>query len=217
MGLSTTIYLIRHGESEANERDVFLGHYDLPLTQNGRNQAAMTAAYLAEYAPVPDAIYTSDLKRAYETAQYTAERLHKTVITEKELREIDAGDWDNRSFDDLSKHFAESYHTWITDIGHARCDGGESVEELRERVVSYIIQIAQIHDGGVLFLFTHATPIRAFAAHCLRKTHEEMKTVPWATNASVTKAVFEAAEFRLVEYSRDDFMGDSVTKLPENV
>ena len=63
----------------------------------------------------------------------------------------------------------------------------------------------------------HATPIRVFAAHCLNKALDEIKEVPWPTNASVTKAEYDGKRFRLTDYSLDGFMGELITKLPKNV
>lgn len=215
--MATTIYMMRHGESEANERDVFLGHGDLKLTQRGREQASMTAAFLKNEIGRPDAVYSSDLLRAYETGKCTADQFDMQVVKDKELREIDAGKWDFLTFSQLENEFAESYYVWTHNIGQARCDGGESVEQLQNRVACAVERIAKRHDNQVVFIFSHATPIRAFAAYCLKKTRDEIKDVPWAANASVTKVTYHEGTFQLEEYSRDDFMGDLVTALPENV
>lgn len=215
--MSTTIYLIRHGESEANERTIFLGHGDLNLTQRGREQACMTADYLKTQIGQPDAIYSSDLSRAYETGKCIADQFDMPITKDQDLREIDAGKWDFVSFSDLEKEFAESYKIWLQSIGHARCDGGESVEELQSRFVCAITRIVKKHQNAVVFIFTHATPIRVFAAHCLKKSLGEIKDIPWAANASVTKAIYNEDCFEMVEYGRDDFMGNLVTALPANV
>ncbi len=213
----TTIYLIRHGESEANKKGIFLGHHNLHLTQTGQEQAAKTAEYLKSLISCPDAIYASDLWRAYETAQCTAERFQMPIIKDEQLREINAGLWEGVYFADLGKTFPESFKVWSENIGRARCDSGESVEELQQRIVSAVARIAQQHDGGTVFLFTHATPVRVLGAHCLGKALDEIKTVPWATNASVTKVIYDSGTFRLMKYGFDGFMGDLVTKLPSNV
>jgi len=215
--VSTTIYMIRHGESEANERDAFLGHHDLPLTATGRKQANMTADFLAGHVQRPDVIYSSDLSRAYQTAMATAERVQMPIITDQGLREINAGLWENVTFAELREKFSKSFGIWQENIGIAQCDGGESVKQLQTRVVAAITRIAKAHENSVVFLFTHATPIRIVAAHCLGKPLEELKTVPWAANASVTKVVFDGQSFSLAEYSRDDFMGDLVTRLAKGV
>lgn len=215
--MSTAIYIIRHGESEGNKLATFLGHTDLDLTQHGKMQADVTAEYLYKQNLSPAAIYSSDLKRAYSTAESTAKLLGMPIIKDKALREIHAGNWENVKFDVIADKFQNSYKCWLENIGHARCDGGESVAELKERVVSAIARIAENHKDEVIFIFTHATPIRVFAAHCMNKPLSQIKNIPWATNASVTKAIYENGIFTLVEYSRDDFMGTLITKFPENV
>lgn len=217
MILRTTIYLVRHGESEANKRNAFLGHGDLDITPAGHRQACAVAQFFADKIGRPDVIYASDLARAYNTAKCTAEKFNMPIIKNQNLREIRAGLWENVPFQTLAAQFSQSYETWLHNIGYARCDDGESVAELQARIVSEITRIAQKHKDAVVFLFTHATPIRTFAAHCLQKTLDELKTVPWCSNASVTKVVYEAGQFSLEEYSRDDFMGDLITKLPTNV
>lgn len=213
--MSTKIYLIRHGESEGNLRNMFLGHYDLDLTEKGIAQAKMTAAYLKDIKA--DAIYSSDLKRAYSTAICTAEILKMPIIKNESLREIYAGKWEAMPFLEIGNTYKENFDTWLHDFGHAVCNDGESVVHLKERFVSAVTTIAKAHDGETVFIFTHATPIRLFAAHCLEKSVDEYKDIPWAANASVTGAVYENEKFELIEYSKADFMGDLVTRFKSNV
>ena len=104
-GKTTEIYLIRHGESQANERDVFLGHGDLDLTEKGKKQAELTAEYLK--ACHFDVIYSSDLLRAYHTAEATAKKVGLPIVKDERLREIDAGEWDFKTFDDLEKEYQD--------------------------------------------------------------------------------------------------------------
>ena len=93
--MSTHLYLIRHGESEANKIDAFAGHSQFNLTAQGRAQAEKAAEYLSTLHV--DAIYSSDLPRAFQTAQPTAERLGMTVVKREQLREIEAGEWEGRT------------------------------------------------------------------------------------------------------------------------
>lgn len=214
--MSTTIYLIRHGQSVANENNAFLGHGDLPLTEIGHQQARSASEFLKQ-KKVADAIYSSDLLRAYYTAKPTADRLNLPIVKDEALREIYAGKWEKVAFDTIAERYTESFHTWTTDIGNARCDGGESVVELQARVVGALKRIAEENPDRVVYVFTHATPIRVFAAHCLQKTPDEFKDVPWAGNASITEAIYDGESFNLVKYGENDFMGDLATKLPANV
>ena len=211
--MSTHFYLVRHGESEANKIDAFAGHSQFNLTEQGRAQAEKAAEYLSTLHV--DAIYASDLPRAYQTAVPTAERKGMDIIKSENLREINAGEWEGRTFNDLQRN-DPNYPTWITDIGHARPTGGESVLDLQARVLAELTAIAERHDGQSVLIFTHATPIRTFAAHCAGKTPDTMREIPWMSNASVTHAVYENGKFSMIEYSRDDFMGDLVTVLAKN-
>ena len=104
----------------------------------------------------------------------------------------------------------------MTNIGRACPTGGESVLHLQARVLTELTRIAEQHDGQSVLIFTHATPIRTFAAHCAGKTPDTLREIPWMSNASVTHAVYENGKFTMVEYSRDDFMGDLVTVLAKN-
>lgn len=213
--MSTTIYLIRHGQSKANLADTFLGHHSMDLTELGHQQAKRTAAFLKDIHP--DAIYSSDLSRAYQTAEATAILFDMPIVKEPRLREIWAGEWEEMPFLTIAEKFSESYRIWREDIGHAHPDGGESVVELQQRIVNVVTEIAKKHEDQTVFLFTHATPVRVLAAHVLNKTLDEIKDVSWASNASVTKVLYDNEKFSLLEYGRDDFMGEIGTKLPTNI
>ena len=204
--------MVRHGQSQANERDVFLGHTDLDLTQKGRDQALVTAEYLSKI-PV-DCIYSSDLKRAYHTAQTTAERLGMPIVKEENLREIFCGEWENQPFEKLEVEYKESYGTWLQNIDEAYPEQGESVLQLKERVIAVLEKIAKENLGKTVFLFSHATPIRCFAAYCKGVC---VKDLSWVSNASVSYFEYENGSFSLVEYGKDDFLGVAVTSLPQNV
>jgi len=66
-------------------------------------------------------------------------------------------------------------------------------------------------------IFTHAMPVRVLAAHSLGKQPQDISSVPWAGNASVTKLEYADGALRLIEYGDDSFMGELSTRLPENV
>lgn len=211
----TDIYLIRHGQSIANELDHFLGHGDLDLTELGYLQAEKTAAFLKDI-PI-DVIYSSDLIRAYHTAEATAKIKGLPIITRRELREIDAGKWENMPFHSLPEQYPEDFHVWMTNIGHARCTGGESVLELQSRFLEEVTRIARENQGRAVCIFCHATPIRVLKAALDGCTADEIRTIPWPSNASVTHVRYEDGRLQMLQYSRDDFMGTDVTRLPSDV
>lgn len=212
----TEMLFVRHGESAANLNGVYVGHIDSPLSDKGRVQAKMTAEFLKDKKI--DAFYASDLSRAFETACIIAEKHKKDVIPDKNLREIYAGEWEGKKFSDLPALYEKTYGIWLSDIGRAHPDGGESVDELYKRVTGETVRIARKNMGKTVLIATHATPIRVLTCFFKGIDLHAMKNVPWVHNASVTAADFyEDGRIELVFFDKFDFMGKSATALPKNV
>ena len=213
--MSCRLLFVRHGQSIVNLTGRFLGITDLDLSPLGAVQARRTADYLKDEKI--DVIYASDLIRACHTAQPLSEIKGLPIIKDKRLEEINAGLWENRTFDDLEKEFPESYEgVWLHDIGNSKADGGESVAHLTGRIYDAVHDIAMKNDGKTVAIFSHATPIRAFFCRIYGYSLSEMVKLPWPTNASVSEAVFESGKFEPVRYSYDEFMGELSTALPKN-
>ena len=212
----TTLLLVRHGQSEANLKGIFAGNLDVKLMELGYMQAQKAAEYIKENYEV-SGVYASDLKRASETGRTIAEHLGVDMIHESNLREIRAGEWEGKSFDILASTYANDYGIWLNDIGNCRCTGGESVKALGERVLKALERIARDNDEKTVVIATHATPIRA--AECLisKENLNEMKNVPWSTNASVTVISYENGKFSVVNSSIDSYLADFKTSFPANV
>lgn len=213
--MATRIYFIRHGESESNLIHQFAGSLDMSLTERGREQAAATAAFLKD---VPfTAVYSSDLKRAYDTAQAVAKPRGMSVIGDQRLREIYAGDWEGRSYDDLDREFAVSYGVWRTQIGLAQCPNGESVAQLQDRVNRCVQDIVQNHPNQYVCIVTHATPIRVMESLWTTTPLDQMHTIPWVSNASVTIVEYRDGRARLLSRDLYEHLGSLHTVLAKNV
>ncbi len=207
----TTFYIVRHGQSYGNLEDLFLGHTDMDLTDLGYEQAAITADFLD---PIHfDAIYSSDLSRAYHTAEVTAKRKGLSVRKDPALREIYAGIWEAEKFNELGDKWYNEFQLWGHDFGNCYCPGGESVPQLRERITTALERIAKAHPGETIGIFSHAVVIRVLTAAWLGLTAAQMQDHPWPSNASVTKAIYRDEKFTLVAYNEDDFMGEKRTTL----
>ncbi len=211
----TKLILIRHGESLGNMVNRYLGHTNLDLSPTGYRQAELAKDYLKDIKI--DAIYSSDLMRAYNTAKPTADALGIEIIKSQNLREIYAGDWENKTFDELDTQFEEAYYVWKNDIGNSRCTNGESVCELMERIGSELDKIAKETEGKTILIATHATPIRCMMTKWQNLTLNDMKNIKWVKNASLTFAEFVDGHFTITKADFTDHLGDSVTKLPKNV
>ena len=156
----TTILLARHGESDWNRSKRWQGFADRPLTERGRQQAVELAGRLADTEL--DAIYSSDLGRARETAEIVARTKGLTVATTPDLREVDVGSWSGLTRAEAEKRFPEAYRRWLR--GGEGWDDGETYEELKVRVVKAIGRIARENDGGRVLIVAHGGSIRAVHA-----------------------------------------------------
>ena len=194
----TTIYLVRHGQSLGNLHHRFLGHTDLDLSEFGYMQAEKVADYFDGIHI--DAIYSSDLCRAFNTVKPIADRKGLCIIPRTRLREINSGKWENNEFDYLKTQFAQDYGVWLTDIGNAVCTGGESVAHLQERVAVELQAIAKAHDGQNVVVGTHATPIRAMTCLLRGLPITEMKNIPWVANATITKVIYDNGVGKIDSY-----------------
>jgi len=204
--MKTHIYLIRHGQSEGNLYDLFLGHTDMDLTDLGRRQAKKVTEYFKEIHI--DAIFSSDLKRAYHTACPLAEMKGLSITKCEKMREIFAGDWEGRVFSEIRKT-SPMGDVWWDDTGNARPDGGESVAELQQRILAEVSRLAKENGGKSICIFTHFTPIYALRTAWEGVPVSEMKRMPKPSNASVTHVIYENGSFsEIVEYANNAYLGD---------
>lgn len=209
----TRLILIRHGQSQANLSKTFAGHLDYPLSDLGRQQAQISAQYVCSHYTL-DGIYSSDLSRAYETAQAVAQRTGLPIHADPGLREIHAGLWEGHRFTELEALFPESRTIWSTDIGRSHPEGGESVAMLQERFLNTLNRICGQEPGKTLFIATHATAIRTLQCHFQGLPLEQMKNVPWVSNASITVVRWEDGQFIPELVSYDGHLKEFVSQLP---
>jgi probable phosphoglycerate mutase len=156
----TTILLARHGETDWNSERRWQGHADRPLNDVGREQARELAETLVGRAL--DVVYSSDLVRAHETALIVAARLGLPVEVDACLREVDVGDWAGRLLTEIEQNDPEGFQRWRQ--GRKAWNGGESYEEMGERVVAAVLRLAARHPGQTVLVVTHGGSIRACRA-----------------------------------------------------
>jgi broad specificity phosphatase PhoE len=179
----TTVYLARHGESDWNAANRFQGHSDRPLTELGRRQARALADLVA--AADVEAIYSSPLLRALETARIVAARTGLEVTTRDDLREVDTGSWSGLSRTEVKRRFPEGFERWTS--GGAGWDDGETYDAMGERVLSALRDIAAGHPEGRVLIVSHGGPIRAIqAAAGGMDIHEYRRVRPVEPNARLS-------------------------------
>lgn len=214
----TTLYLIRHGESEMNREDRFAGHTDTPLTALGLRQAESTARFLED---VPfSAVYASDLRRAFATGDAVARRHGLETIACPGLREIYAGAWEGLPYREIYERYPAAITTWCNDIGNAACTDGETVAQLQQRIRAAIEDIVRRHPGQTLCIATHATPIRVMECVWRGLSLADMQQIPWVSNASVTIVRYDidaqgGLTGQLVQRDLHEHLGSDLTVLPQ--
>lgn len=158
---ATTILLVRHGETDWNREGRFQGHADPPLNDAGREQAAALAELLAGDGIA--AIHASDLRRAYETASVVAARLGLDVAAHTGLREIDVGRFQGLTREEIDARWPDA-RAVLSERGYGAGWGGESVDELYERVVASLLEIAAAHGDDRVLVVGHGGTIRVALA-----------------------------------------------------
>ena len=211
----TRIIMIRHGQSVANAQSRFAGHSDFDLTDLGRLQAECAAKYLRKIGERPDAIYSSDLLRAHNTAVPIAQEFELAINDTKGLREIFAGSWEGMKVEDIYAQYPEAFTTWRLDIANARYTDGESVAELYSRIVAYVCSLSKENEGKTILLATHATPVRAIDCFSRGLSAERIGDVQFVRNSAISIFEYENEKIRPVRVDIVDHLDPSlVTSVP---
>jgi broad specificity phosphatase PhoE len=192
----TELLLVRHGETDWNRERRFQGHADPPLNDAGREQASELAENLAGEGI--EAIYTSDLQRARETAEILAARFGSEVIALRELREIDVGDWQGLTWPEIEERHPDGAARWHRD-GHG-WDGGETYDQLGERIVAALRGIAERHPGQRVLVVGHGGTVRATRAFVEGvPVAESRRRNPPIGNCEVFRVVTEDGTWRGID------------------
>lgn len=150
----TRIILIRHGQTEWNRVERFRGRADVPLNEMGFRQADATGVRVAAKWK-PTAIYSSPLSRAVKTAEAIAKHFDLTVLIHPGLADIDYGDWQGLSPDEVRERWAEMLEKWYNAPHLAKIPNGEMLADLRERAMKTVNELAALHTGETILLLGH--------------------------------------------------------------
>ena len=151
--MKTTLLLIRHGETAWNAEHRIQGQLDIPLSPLGILQSARLADCLAN-EPI-DAVYSSGQSRAWLTAAPLAARLGLEVIAEPRLRERSFGIFEGLTLDEISARYPAEFIKWRERDPEWRPDGGESGQQLIDRVMSAVTEIGARHTAQTVALISH--------------------------------------------------------------
>lgn len=153
------LILVRHGETMWNLENRILGHTDVDLTEKGRKQAERLGVALKDEEVT--AIYSSSLRRARETANEIVRYHNLEVIADDAFMELDAGDLDGLTFEEVMKKYGEFLKEWANDASSLKVPGGESIAEVQRRAWSAVNKLVDIHADETVIVVSHSLAIQS--------------------------------------------------------
>jgi len=156
---------VRHGDTELNSAERYWGHSDVELSAAGLRQAERLRDRLA--AEKIDAIYSSDLLRASLTAKIIASRHQLDVITCAELREINFGDAEGLTFDEISRLYPEVAKLRVERSPKLKYPGGESLDQFNNRVSKFLDRLENHAPEQTILMVAHSGVLRTLVCQLL--------------------------------------------------
>jgi len=175
----TRIWLIRHGSHDWLGKELVGRRTGIHLNAQGHAEAERVANAVMEECP--DAIYSSPMERALETAEPLARACGLEVIVEPEFNEIDFGEWTGRTFAELDSD--ARWRLWNSQRSRARVPGGETMQDVQERTVNACAHIARTYRGGKVAVFSHGDLIRSILAHASGISLDLLQTIEFTPGA----------------------------------
>jgi probable phosphoglycerate mutase len=194
----TRIVAIRHGETAWNVEMRIQGQLDVGLNAHGRWQAQRLARALADDRL--DAIYASDLYRAWDTARTVADTVGLAVTIDEALRERGFGHFEGLTYAEIEQRFPDASRRWRQRDADFAPPGGESLAAFQARSVAALTAIAQRHRGAHVAVVTHGGVLDALYRASLRIPLDAPRT--WQLgNASINRVLHGQAGFTLVGWA----------------
>ncbi len=178
----TRLYLVRHGQSAGNAEGRFGGHSPTPLSKLGLEQANLTAQSLAKEKI--DAIYTSDLHRAVQTAEPLAKLLDLPIIKTSAFRERHVGVLEGLTFDESKEAFPKDYYALVNRNIHHVITQGESYRHLLRRATTELREILRNHPGEKVVIYSHTGAICFLTLHLIGAINRYTKQTPWLVTSN---------------------------------
>ena len=197
--MTNTIYIVRHGQTEWNLLGKTQGHGNSDLTPKGIEQAELLADSMTKY-PI-DYIYSSDLGRAYQTAEIIGNKLNIEVEKTEALREMNFGTWEGRIIKDIIEEDPELYKMWRNEPHLAKIPQGETLSQIKERTDAFIKEINEKYDGKHIVLVTHSLCARIMLLSFL---DSDVKNIYRINQANTALNIIELRDYGHVVMKMND-------------
>ncbi len=171
----TRLILIRHGETAWNVEGRYQGQADPPLNERGVQQAHELVAELRSVAP--GVLYSSPLRRAWQTAKILAKALQIPLNAEERLMEIHQGEWQGILRREIETRFPDLIQQWESNPWNVSPPGGERLSEVQSRVYRAVDEILEWNQGQVIGMITHRIPIALVKMRYQALDRDELRTL----------------------------------------
>lgn len=185
----TRVYLIRHAEAMGNINETFQGRTDENLTEKGYRQLVELSE---RFKDIPlDAIYSSPLIRAKETAKAVNKYHGLDIAYDEGLIEINGGVWEGKRWKDIPLLYPVEYNLWTYEMHKFYIEDGESLVEVSERMQKTIGDIVSQNVGKNIAVVSHGCAIKAYLCFASGKTLDKIQEMGWSDNTSVSLIEYE--------------------------
>lgn len=183
--MKTRFYLIRHGETEWNAQGIYQGLTDIPLSEEGKRQAMCLGKRFENPALKLDAVYSSPLQRAVETAESMANAKGLTVVPDKHFIEINFGEWEGHNVKQLTEKYGKSYTDFYERPFSYAFPGEGSFTTVKERAVAGFYELLEKHKEQTVAIVSHGGVLRVLIM-ALMDMNETFYKKMWLSNTSIT-------------------------------
>lgn len=197
----TKIYLIRHAEAEGNLYRRIQGHYDGDITIKGYKQIDHLAERFCDVDI--DAVYASDLRRTQKTAGAVLKNRKLTLNIDSRLKEVDMGAWEDKPWGNVAYDEPEQMLSFANDPNKWTVEGCERFDDLRNRMLGVITELAQKHQGQTIACVSHGMAIRTLISALKDVPSERICEIPHGDNTCVASISYVDGKLEL-EYFNDN-------------
>lgn len=204
---TTTVILVRHGQTAWNLEDRFRGRANIPLDETGMVQAEAAAHYILAHW-FPKAVYCSPLLRARQTAEKIAQPLHLHERVHPGLLDIDYGAWEGFTPDDLrDQGWGKALEAWYMQPHDAPIPGGETLQAVRLRAMGALSEIVERHCGETVVIVAHTVVNRLILLGILGLGNERFWHLGQDTCA-INVIEFDGKFYKLLKMNDNCYLAD---------
>lgn len=205
----TSIYLIRHAEAEGNLFRRAQGHWNGKITARGKLQIDALAERFKDTRL--DAVYSSDLDRAVETAGALLRGRQLPFKRTPLLREINMGVWEGEPWGNVSYRWPEQMYLFNNEPERWHVPGSESFEAVQARMRDCMYELAAEHEGGVIAAVSHGMAIKIFLMGVFGIHSGDGRTMLHGDNTAVSLIEVDGHELRAVYYNDNSHLGEGLS------